>query len=133
MYRTHTVSVGISADPAVVYAFASRPENLPVWAPGFVHAIERRGESWFAQTSLGEAKVSFAPRNDFGVIDHDVEIGSTTFHNAVRVIPNGAGSEVLFTAIQFPGVDDQQFKTDLEVVRSDLNKLRTVLEHQSST
>jgi hypothetical protein len=133
MYRTHTVSVGISVDPAVVYAFASKPENMPVWAPGFVQSIERRGGRWIAQTSLGEAAVRFAPPNDFGVIDHDVEIGSTTFHNAVRVIPNGSGSEVLFTAIQFPGVADEQFKTDLEVVRSDLNKLRTVLEHQSST
>jgi hypothetical protein len=131
MQRTHTVSVGIPVPPATVYTFVADPGNLPVWAPGFVHSIEHRNGQWIGQTTLGEARMSFAPANDLGVLDHDVEIGGTSVHNAVRVIPNGKGSEVLFTVIQVPGVSDEQFQTDLEKVRADLNKLRTVLEHQS--
>jgi hypothetical protein len=130
MYRTHTVSVGIAVTPAQVYAYAADPVNMPTWAPGFVHAIERHGDIWIAQTSLGQAKFRFAALNEFGVLDHDVELASGTFHNPMRVIPNGKGSEVLFTLTQLPGISDEQFKVDMDTVRADLNKLRTVLEHR---
>ncbi|MEO8314088.1 MAG: SRPBCC family protein [Pseudomonadota bacterium] len=130
LYRSHTVSVGIAVDPAAVYAYASDPANLPVWAPGFVKSIEKQGSHWLAQTSLGEAKFLFAAPNDLGVLDHDVALPSGTFHNPMRVISNGAGSEVLFTLLQLPGISDEQFKIDMDTVRADLNKLRTVLEHR---
>jgi hypothetical protein len=130
MYRTQTVSVGIAVDPARVYAYASDPSHFPTWAPGFVKSIARQGNTWIAQTPLGEARINFAPINEFGVLDHDVELSNGTFHNPMRVIPNGAGSEVLFTVVQLPEISDQQFDADLDTVRADLNKLRTVLEHQ---
>jgi len=128
MYRAHTVSVGIPLEPKAVYAYASDPANLPIWAPGFVKSIEKRGASWVAQTTLGQVTFRFAAANDFGVLDHDVELPSGTVHNAMRVVPNGAGSEVLFTLIQFPGISDAQFQQDMDTVRADLNKLRTLLE-----
>ena len=128
MYRAHTVSVGIAVEPKAVYAYASDPANLPVWALGFVKSIERQGASWVAQTSLGQVTIRFAAINDLGVLDHDVDLPSGTVHNAMRVVPNGAGSEVLFTLIQLPGVSDAQFQQDMDTVRADLNKLRTVLE-----
>lgn len=131
MYRTHTVSVGIAVDPKAAYAYASNPANLPNWAPGFVQSIEQQGGNWIARTSLGQARFRFAPANEFGILDHDVELPIGTFHNPMRVIPNGAGCEVLFTAIQLPGISDEQFKTDLDTIRADLNKLRTLLEHKS--
>lgn len=130
MYRAHTVSVGIAAEPKAVYAYASNPAHLPVWAPGFVRSIEQRGSSWIAQTSLGQVTFRFAAANDFGVLDHDVDLPSGTVHNAMRVVPNGAGSEVLFTLIQLPGISDVQFQQDMDTVRADLNKLRTVLERE---
>ena len=129
MYRAHTVSVGIAVSPKEVYGYASDPSNLPVWAPGFVKSIEKRGRDWIAQTSLGEVTFHFAEANELGVLDHEVDLPSGTFHNPMRVIPNGAGSEVLFTLLQLPGVSDQQFQQDMDTVRADLNKLRTVLEH----
>jgi len=128
MYRAHTVSVGIPLEPKAVYAYASDPANLPIWAPGFVKSIEKRGAGWVAQTTLGQVTFRFAAANDFGVLDHDVELPSGTVHNAMRVVPNGAGSEVLFTLIQFPGISDAQFQQDMDTVRADLNKLRTLLE-----
>lgn len=133
MYRTHTVSVGIAVDPAAVYAYASDGANLPVWAPGFVKSIEKHGAYWVAQTTAGQAKFRFAARNEFGVLDHDVELSTGKFHNPMRVIPNGQGSEVLFTVIQLPDVPDERFQTDLDTIRADLNKLRTVLEHRQGS
>lgn len=130
MYRAHTVSVAVAIDPGKAYAYAADPANLPSWAPGFVKSIERRGEQWFAQTTLGEARFRFAPPNMFGVLDHDVELPSGSFHNPMRVIPNGRGCEILFTLLQLPGVSDEEFKTDLETIRSDLRSLRSVLENR---
>lgn len=130
MYRAHTVSVGIAMDPKTVYAYAGNPANLPMWAPGFVHSIREHGAAWIAKTTLGEVTFRFAPANQFGVLDHDVELPNATFHNPMRVVPNGAGSEVLFTLLQLPGVTDEQFQKDMDAVRSDLNKLRTILEHR---
>jgi hypothetical protein len=130
MYRAHTVSVGIAIDPKRVYAYAADPVNLPRWAPGFVQSIEAQGTAWIATTSLGQVTFRFAPINDFGVLDHDIESPTGTFHNPMRVVPNGAGSEVLFTLLQLPGVTDEQFQRDMDTVRADLNKLRTILEHR---
>jgi hypothetical protein len=131
MYRAHTVSVGIAVATTTVYEFASNPANLPLWAPGFVKSIELRADRWVAETSLGEVTFRFAPPNDFGVLDHDVDLPSGTFHNPMRVIPNGNGSEVLFTLVQLPDISDQQFQQDMDTVRADLNKLRTLLEHRA--
>jgi len=131
MYRAHTVSVGIAIDPNAVYSYVSDPSNLPVWAPGFFKSIEKQGDRWVAQTTLGEITIRFARENALGVLDHEADCPSGTFHNPMRVIPNGAGSEVLFTLMQRPTVSDAQFQQDLDTVRADLNKLRTVLEHQN--
>lgn len=130
MYRSHTVSVVIAVDPRQAYLYASDPSNLPEWAPGFVQSIERRGDRWVAQTSLGQAVFRFAPDNDLGVLDHDVEVAAERFHNPMRIIPNGKGCEVLFTVLQLPGVTDDQFTADLEAVRGDLQSLRRMLERR---
>ena len=130
MYRAHTVSVAVAVKPAQAYAYASDPANLPAWAPGFVQSIVRRGEEWIAQTTLGEARFRFAPANSFGVLDHDVELASGTFHSAMRVIPNGKGCEILFTLLQQPGVTDERFREDLETVRKDLKSLQAVLQRK---
>jgi hypothetical protein len=42
--------------------------------------------------------VRFVERNRFGVIDHDVTLPTReTVHNPLTVLPNGTGSEVVFT------------------------------------
>ncbi len=128
MYRAHTVSTAVAIDPRSAYAYLAEPLNLPEWAPGFVKTIEKHGDQWLAQTTLGQATFQFAPPNELGVVDHDVELPSGRYHNSMRVIPNGSGSEILFTVLQLPGITDEQFSADLETVRNDLLKLRTVLE-----
>jgi len=128
MYRAHTVSVAIAVPPQAAYAYIRDPANLPTWAAGFVKSIESRGDKWIAHTTLGEASFRFAPANELGVVDHDVELPSGKFHNPMRVIPNGKGCEVLFTALQFPGISDAQFSGDLELVRRDLGTLKDLLE-----
>lgn len=128
MFRAHTVSIAVAVPPATAYAYAVDPRNLPRWAPGFVKSIERRGDAWVAKTTLGEATFRFAPVNEFGVLDHDVQLPAGSFHNPMRVVPNGDGCEILFTMLQLPDMTDEQFQADLETIRADLGILRSALE-----
>jgi hypothetical protein len=126
------VSILIGRPCEQVYAFVSDPANLPAWASGLTDRIELVDGEWVAQSPMGRIVVKFAPRNDFGVTDHDVTVpGGTTFHNPMRVIPNGPESEVDFTVRRFEGVTAEDFERDCATVASDLARLKELLENPS--
>ncbi len=78
---------------------------------------------------MGNATVRFVERNRLGVLDHDVTVASgETVHNPIRVIPNGTGSEVVFTLFRLPGVSAAQFDADANAVEKDLRTLKRLLE-----
>jgi hypothetical protein len=52
-------------------------------------------------------------------------------YNPMRVFPNNDGSELVFTLYQRPGMSDQMFAEDAEIVRQDLERLKNVLEKSS--
>jgi hypothetical protein len=82
-----------------------------------------------AQSPLGRVVVEFAHDNDLGVLDHTVTLPSgARLANPMRVIPNGSGSEMLFTLIQRQDMTDQQAQEDADLVLSDLHTLRRLLE-----
>ncbi len=126
-----TVSVAIARSPASVYAFVADPTNLPRWAAGFAHSVERAGDDWIVHTADGAMRLRFADRNPYGVLDHDVTAADgTTFHNPMRVVPNGAGSEVLFTLFRLDGTSAERFAEDRRLVEADLRTLQRILEEQ---
>ncbi|MGH7320751.1 MAG: SRPBCC family protein [Candidatus Rokuibacteriota bacterium] len=124
------VSVSIARPPAEVYEFASDPRNLPRWASGLARSeVRRDGDAWVADAPFGKVRVRFAPRNAFGVMDHDVTLESgVTIHNPMRVVPNGQGSEFVFTLMRQPGTPDEQFARDKAAVEDDLKRLKDLLE-----
>jgi hypothetical protein len=127
--NSQTISVAIAATPARVYAFAADPANLPAWAPAFCQSVACVDGVWVVQSPLGAVQFAFAPPNDYGVLDHTVTLSSgARLINPMRVIPNGAGSEVLFTLFQHEGMSDGQFGDDAALVRSDLETLRRLCE-----
>lgn len=128
------VSVSIARPPDVVYKFAARPENMPQWAVGLGKSFRPQSDgSWIAEGGpVGSATVRFVERNRFGVLDHDVTVPSgETVHNPLRVIPNGTGSEVVFTLFRRPGVSADHFADDAKAVEKDLRTLKRLLEGQS--
>ena len=127
--ESRTVSVRINRPFRVVYDFLAVPENWNTWAAGLGKSIRRTSDGWIADSPDGPLRVRFTPRNNFGVVDHYVKRNSgDEIHVPMRVIANGAGSELLFTLFREPGMSDGRFAADLEFVNKDLRVLKSVLE-----
>ena len=135
MPDVHHISVYIDRRPAEVYEFASDPRNMPRWAAGLARSeMRNERDEWVADAPFGTVRVRFAPRNALGVMDHDVKLESgVTIHNPMRVVPNGEGSEFVFTLIRQPGMSDGQFAKDKEAVENDLQTLKALLERKTSS
>jgi hypothetical protein len=132
MHDVRHISIYIACPPAEVYEFTSDPRNLPRWAAGLARSeVRRDGDEWVVGAPFGTVRVKFAPRNSLGVLDHDVTLESgITVHNPMRVVPNGAGSEFVFTLIRQPGMSDEQFAGDRAAVEADLKTLKDLLERE---
>jgi hypothetical protein len=129
LHDVRHVSVSIARPLDEVYAFVSNPENLPRWATGLAGTIRNVDGEWVADAPMGKVKIRFVPQNAFGVLDHDVTLASGAMvHVPMRVIPNGTGSEVVFTLVREPGVSDEKFAEDARWVEKDLNALKGQLE-----
>lgn len=122
------VSESLDASARTVYDFASQVENLPRWAGGLASSVRRDGDRWFADSPMGRIRIDMAPRNDFGVLDHDVtDPAGRTFHNAMRVTPSGDGCVLSFTVLRMPEMTDADFERDCATVRDDLRAIGKLL------
>jgi len=131
MYQSRNLSVQIRRNPRDVYNFTSVPENFPRWASGLGKSLKRKNGEWIAETPQGPIKVRFTERNEFGILDHYVipESG-VEIYIPMRVIPNGSGSELIFTLFRLSDVSDEKFAADAEWVMRDLTALKNLLEAQ---
>jgi len=127
--RSRHISEWIDRPADEVYDYASDPAHLPQWAPGLGSSVEKIGERWFVETSMGRVGFAFVQRNEFGVLDHDVTLPSGEIvYNPMRVIADGSGCEVVFTLRRLPGMSDEDFARDADAVAADLTRLKRVLE-----
>lgn len=124
------ISISINRPNEEVYQFASNPENLPQWAAGLADAtLKKVGTEWITNSPMGQVKVKFVDKNSYGVIDHDVTLPSgEVVHNPLRVLKNSLGSDVVFTLFHRPEVTEEEFNKDSELVKKDLQKLKSILE-----
>ena len=103
----------IERSPLDVYNYVYDPKNLSKWASGLGAAV----------------KVRFVERNNLGVLDHFVSVGSgPEVYMPMRVFANGDGSEVLITVFRRDGVTEEKFVDDTQWVRRDLEALKQLLE-----
>lgn len=141
--RTRHVSTVIRRPPEQVYAYARDPANLGAWAAGLASGrIEPgvgsgaegggadgdgdRGDTLVVDSPMGRVSARFLPRNELGVLDHEVTLpDGTVTYNPLRVVPHPDGAEVIFT---LRGVDDDEFEQDAAMVAEDLARLRAVFE-----
>jgi len=112
-----------------VYGFVSIPENLPKWATGLCKSVRKSNGDWIVDTPQGPMKVRFVEKNDFGVLDHYVTVApGVEVYVPIRVLPNGSGSEVIFTLFRSPDMSDEKYAEDIGLVERDLRTLKKILE-----
>ena len=127
---SHTVNVSIGRPPDEVAYFVSNPENLPAWAHGLCKATRKFDGDWIAETPQGPMKIRFAPKNEFGVLDHFLTPSQgDEVYVPMRVLANGTGSELIFTIFRPPGMSDLQLAHDIGLVQQDFKRLKELMEH----
>jgi pterin-4a-carbinolamine dehydratase len=124
-----TLSVSAAVPPAVVASFVRDPLNLPIWAPAFCRSVAWLNGEWIVQSPVGAVRLAFVPDNPYGVLDHSVVLpGGQVVCNPMRVVPRGAGCEILFTLFRQDGQSDDELEHDVDLLYRDLQTLRQVLE-----
>ena len=127
--EARVVTAASSAPASAIYDFAHAMENLPRWAAGLATNVARDGDAWVADTPGGRLRIVMAPRNGFGVLDHDVTTpDGVTTHNAMRVTPVDDGSLIAFVVLRMPVYTDAEFDRDCGLVGADLRTLGTLVE-----
>lgn len=127
--QSRHISVHIDRPASEVYAYASEPTNMPEWASGIGDAIDEVDGRWVVQTAGGPIDVEFAPRNEFGVLDHWVTLPSgEVVYVPLRAIADETGCEVVFTLRRLAGMSDEEFARDAAAVTADLDRLKAVME-----
>ena len=127
---TRHISVRVHRPVSEVYDFAADPRNLPRWASGLAGSeVVREGSQWVTDSPMGRVTFTFAPRNDFGVLDHEVTLpsGQVVF-NPLRAIRDGDECDVVFTLRRGPGMTDEELERDADTVAKDLAVLKSVVE-----
>lgn len=123
------LAITIEVPFARAYAFAAQPENFAAWAAGLADSLRRTREGWVASTPAGLARVHFSEPNPWGILDHRVEPeGQPGIDVPLRMMPNGDGTEIVFTLYRRPGMSVAAFERDAELVMADLRALKALLE-----
>ena len=124
----HIINISIDRDPGTVFEFVSQPESLPQWARVFCRYLEPHGNDWYVHTPQGRVSIRFQDYVDTGVIDQFItpENGPEMLV-PMRVTPNNAGTEVIFTLFQPADISDMQFEIEKQWVRRDLGILNDLL------
>lgn len=84
------------------------------------------------ETSLGRMEIRLEKNNTLGVLDHFVlPPAGVAVYVPMRVVANGAGSEVIFTLFRAPDMSKKRFTEDIALVKRDLRTLKNLLERES--
>ncbi len=127
--RSDTQAVTIHARPEKVLAFVGDGENLPRWAIGFARSVRRDEGGWIVTTSEGDVLTTVHVDESAGTVDFRMRPqagGETTAY--ARAVPNGEGTEFLFTQLQQPGTSEEVFDQLVAAVRHELVTLKALLE-----
>ena len=131
MLKSEVIVTHIDRPFAEVYAFLVEPANFLQWAANLGSEMTLLGDREYeVEVSTGRIAIQFSEPNDYGVLDYvarklDAETG---FTNQVRLYPNGDGSDLAYTMWQRAGVSDEQYASDQVWLKSDLSRLKTLLE-----
>jgi len=130
MLPARTYSVSINRNWKALYEEIWQPAYFSRWAAGLSEThLQQDGDQWIAQGEDPPIGIRFSPHNDYGVMDHWVDIGDGTIvHVPLRIVENGEGAEAILTLYRQPEMDDERFSADAKLIMRDLKALKTLAE-----
>ena len=127
--KSKTLTVSVKCEPQKACRFVTNPENLPKWATAFCKSVRKEKEEWIVETAQGPVTIRFVPKNDLGVADHYVTPSpGVDIYVPMRVVANGADSEIMLTLFQLADMSDDVYARDIQWVERDLRTLKGMLE-----
>lgn len=125
--RAETRTVSINAPPDAVLGLVGDPCSLPRWAPGFASAVRPDGDHWLIATDQGETRITVRVSREHGTVD--LLAAANPDRGAFsRVVPNGRGSEYLFTLFFPDDTDEDVVARQMAVVEQELRAVRALCE-----
>ena len=135
VYRAEVVHVSILATPQKAFDFLADVNQWKTWAAWVRAVTKSSARDWTVDTEGGGGPLHlrFVEPNLLGVLDHTVTLPSgVRIYNAMRVSPNGSGSELSMVVLQTPPATSEQFAQDVQAVRDDFARIKRVLESAPS-
>jgi Polyketide cyclase / dehydrase and lipid transport len=127
MKSSQTRSIAIAAPPAAVLSLLADGARLPDWAPRFAREARAEGDHWVIDSGGVELRVRIRSSVELGTVDIlDAAKGKPRAFG--RVIPNGEGSEFLFTLLFDPGINPEVVEGQMGVVEKELEAVRDLTE-----
>jgi uncharacterized protein YndB with AHSA1/START domain len=122
--RSETRSISIQASPETVLDVVGDARSLPRWAPRFARTIWADDGHWVLN---GEARIDVRVAREHGTVDI-VSVEDPRRGAFSRVVPNGAGSEYLFTLFFADGAGEEEVSAQMSVVEEELRAVRALCE-----
>jgi uncharacterized protein YndB with AHSA1/START domain len=129
--RSETRTISIRANPSAVFDLLSDASAFPRWAPAFAPAIRPDGDHWIVERDGSEARIAVRVSRDSGTVDI-LRAERPTSGAFMRVLPNGEGSELLFTLFFPAGTDEQAVVAQMTTVEQELEAVRSLCEASPS-
>lgn len=134
MPLSHTIVVEIDVPYELAYAYLADPRSYADWAAVVPETYRQLPDGdWAAEVRFGGVRhIRFAePNSEEGVLDHAVFVpGQDILWMPMRAKQVGQATELSFTFIQRPDMGADAFSSTIEWVTTDLQTLKTVLEHR---
>jgi hypothetical protein len=127
--RAETRTITIAAPPVAVLAVVGDGARLPEWAPAFASAAEHeRDDRWLIGEGDGRFPIRIRADDASGTVDLLSPADPTT-GAFLRVLPNRAGSELLFTLFfAADAVTPEAIDAQMATVERELATVRTLAE-----
>ena len=127
-----TRTISIEAPRHAVLHFLGDANNLPRWAPNFARTVHPKDGRWLINAGPGEAEILVETSEAEGTVDI-LAAADPTRGAFCRVLPNGDGSEFLFTLFLQRGASDSAIGQQMSVVEEELRAVRNICERAFAT
>lgn len=128
--HAETRTISIAAPPETVLDLLTDPSRLPDWAPAFASAVQRDGHDWLVDSGGTQFRIQVPVSRDHGTVDL-LRPGDPSRGARMRVLPNGGGSEFVFTLIFPAGINADVIARQMSTVEGELRTVRELCERSA--